>query len=174
MQFRKSISCGQTMAGTAKASVLSFFSVENFSSQSLGGNGSVGASKKILENKVVIVMEDNEFLAEFTRGALEDIGYEVLIASNGEKLLEHCCSLSESKTPIAGVLIDLTVKEGMGGEEAVGLLKSRYPHIKAVVTSGHLTSPMVLNPEKYGFEASLKKPYSIEDLSNVLKQITGG
>jgi hypothetical protein len=48
-------------------------------------------------------------------------------------------------------------------------LKKIDPQIKALVSSGYSTDPIMSAPEKYGFLGVIAKPYRMEDLSHILK-----
>ena len=75
--------------------------------------------------------------------------------------------------PFDAVLLDLTMPAGMmGGEEAVKELKKIDPQVKAVATSGDPTYPAMENYQQFGFCARIVKPYDIEELKNLLEQVT--
>ncbi len=59
----------------------------------------------------------------------------------------------------------------MGGREASARLKDYDPQIKAIVSSGYANDPIVSEYEKYGFCGFLNKPYIVEDLLKLLKDI---
>jgi DNA-binding NarL/FixJ family response regulator len=59
----------------------------------------------------------------------------------------------------------------MGGQEAIKHLREIDPHVKAVVSSGYSDSPVMADFEKYGFNAVMLKPYTMEELESVLRDI---
>ena len=67
------------------------------------------------------------------------------------------------------MILDLTIPGGMGGEEALKILKAKDPSIKAIVSSGYSNAPIMANYKKYGFVGVLKKPFTISDLKSILK-----
>jgi CheY-like chemotaxis protein len=69
------------------------------------------------------------------------------------------------------VILDLTVKGGMGGEETIKKIRAIDPEIKAVVSSGYAESPVIANYREYGFAAVLNKPYKLNALENCLNSL---
>ena len=69
------------------------------------------------------------------------------------------------------VILDLTFRGGMGGEETIKRLLAIDPGIKAIVSSGYSDNNVVAEYEKYGFKARLTKPYKLEDLRDTLNKL---
>jgi len=70
--------------------------------------------------------------------------------------------------------MDLTIPGGMGGKEAIQELLSLDPHIKAIVSSGYSTDPIMSDYRKYGFCGVIAKPYKLSELSEILHKIIYG
>jgi DNA-binding NtrC family response regulator len=62
------------------------------------------------------------------------------------------------------------VMPGMGGVELGEEVRRRYPHVPVVLTSGY--SDVLADEGRHGFEL-LHKPYAVEELSQVLRRVTG-
>jgi CheY-like chemotaxis protein len=71
------------------------------------------------------------------------------------------------------VILDLTVRGGMGGVETVGRLREVDPDVVAVASSGYSddASPSVYREQ--GFAAFLKKPYNMKELRELLNVVLG-
>jgi len=67
------------------------------------------------------------------------------------------------------VIMDLTIPGGMGGKEAINLLHKIDANVKAIVSSGYSTDPVMANYRKYGFVAVLRKPYQVQEISVILQ-----
>ena len=65
----------------------------------------------------------------------------------------------------------MSVPDGMGEKEVIGLLKAFDPKVKAVVSTGYSNDPVVLDFAGYGFSGKLLKPYKINDLKQILEQL---
>ena len=69
------------------------------------------------------------------------------------------------------VILDLTVRGGMGGKETIKKLMEIDPAVRAIVSSGYSDDPVVANYEDYGFKNILSKPYELETISSVLHSL---
>ncbi|MCK9243939.1 MAG: PAS domain S-box protein [Candidatus Marinimicrobia bacterium] len=117
----------------------------------------------------VLVMDDDELIREVAVGMISSLGYEVHPARNGEAAIQLYKSALDTGKPFDIVIMDLTIIGGMGGKETIVELKKIDPQIKALVSSGYSTDPIMSAPEKYGFLGVIAKPYRMEDLSHILK-----
>jgi len=61
----------------------------------------------------------------------------------------------------------------MGGKETISHLRKLDPQIRAVVSSGYATDPIMANFSEYGFCGVAPKPFSLQDLSKLLQTILG-
>ena len=119
----------------------------------------------------VLVMDDEEMLRIVTRALLENLGYEVEVACNGEEAIQLYSSAKKAGPPFGAVILDLTIKGGMGGRETVKRLRKIDPNLKAIVTSGYSSDPVLANYKQYGFFDVLHKPYQLKDIE---KSLGGG
>jgi DNA-binding NtrC family response regulator len=70
--------------------------------------------------------------------------------------------------PFDLVLLDLTVRGGMGGAAALTRMKAIAPEVKTVATSGYSNSPILANYKAHGFIGRLEKPFLAEELKAIL------
>ena len=119
----------------------------------------------------VLLMDDEQIILDVTLEVLKFLGYDVMFAQEGQKAIELYKNEKNAGAPFDVVILDLSVPEGMGGKEAVGLLKAFDPEVKAVVSTGYANDPAVLDFASYGFSGKLTKPYKINDLKNILVQL---
>ena len=75
--------------------------------------------------------------------------------------------------PFDIVILDLTIRGGMGGLETLGKLLEIDPGAKAVVSSGYSDEAALSNYRELGFRAFLKKPYNMDELQNTLSVLLG-
>ena len=102
---------------------------------------------------------------------LEDMGYEVRFAGDGVEVLELYKEALAEGDSFDAVILDLTVPGGMGGKETIENLIKIDPDVKAIVTSGYANDPVMADFGKYGFKGLVRKPYSAEELSQVLQSV---
>jgi CheY-like chemotaxis protein len=117
----------------------------------------------------VLVMDDEEVVRDITQAILEQLGYTVECVKNGSEAIDIYRKRKEAGTPFAVVIMDLTIPGGMGGKEAITSLLETDPNVKAVVSSGYSTDPVMANYREYGFSAVLTKPYRLQEMSKVLQ-----
>ncbi len=116
----------------------------------------------------ILVMDDDEVVRDVAAGMLESLGHAVTTAASGEEAVNLYCRAREEGGPFDVVILDLTVKRGMGGEGTILKLRELDPGIKAVVSSGYSDAAVVADYRSYGFSACLNKPYRLGALRNCL------
>jgi PAS domain S-box-containing protein len=119
----------------------------------------------------VLVMDDKHEVLEAAGEMLSHIGYEVDYAKDGSEVLKKYKSARKSGKPFDSVIMDLTIPGGMGGEETLRKLRVIDPDVKAIVSSGYSSDPIMARYKKYGFKAVLPKPYEVKKLSSVLNDV---
>ncbi|MCK9296942.1 MAG: ATP-binding protein [Desulfobulbaceae bacterium] len=124
-----------------------------------------------MANNKILVMDDEEMLRDVTRDILEMVGYRVETACNGEEAIELYAQAQLAGAPFGAVILDLTIKGGMGGRETIKRLQEIDPDIRAIVVSGYSHDPVMANFKEYGFFDALQKPYRLEDLERSLHAV---
>ncbi|MCP4720804.1 MAG: response regulator [Desulfobacteraceae bacterium] len=123
------------------------------------------------KSPMVLFMDDDPMIRQITEKILIKLGYTPIIAGNGEEAVEKYKSLILSGKSIAVVILDLEVKQGMGGIETMKLLSALNPEIKAIVASGYSKDPAMENCKEFGFADSLAKPISVQNLKEALEKL---
>lgn len=116
----------------------------------------------------VLVMDDEDFIRDLSSALLGELGHEVVVAKHGQEALEKYQGAIALGRPFDIVILDLTIRGGMGGVETVQELLKIDPQVKAVVSSGYSDDAATADYLSQGFKASLKKPYYVEALRNVI------
>lgn len=117
----------------------------------------------------ILVMDDEEMLLEVISSMLELLGYEVELAREGFEALQLFKSAKDSGRPFDAVILDLTVRGGMGGKETIAKLLELDPFVKAILSSGYSDDPVLSCLDEYGFVGALRKPYQISELKEMLQ-----
>jgi CheY-like chemotaxis protein len=121
----------------------------------------------------ILVMDDEEIIQDVLSNMLDFLGYEVEIASDGRQAIDMYLKARDGQNPFDALIMDLTIHGGMGGKEAIKDLLDVDPHVKAIVSSGYSTDPVVTNFRDFGFKAVINKPFKIEDLKDILAGVIG-
>lgn len=119
----------------------------------------------------ILVMDDEEGLRVMLKTLLTSLGYDVQTARDGAEAIDLFEDAMVSGRSFDLVLLDLTVSGGMGGMEAVAPLRELDPSVKLVVSSGYSDAAVMSNFRKYGFDDVIPKPWSIAELSEVLRRV---
>jgi PAS domain S-box-containing protein len=134
----------------------------------------VGPDEVIPGEGRVLVMDDEASIRELVSEVLVRSGYEVDVAGDGAEAVELYKTAASSDEPYDAVILDLTVPGGSGGVEAIQELLVEDPGVKAIVSSGYSTDPVLANYDLYGFRGFIKKPFRIADLTKVLRDVIAG
>ncbi|MCH2055206.1 MAG: ATP-binding protein [Thalassotalea sp.] len=127
--------------------------------------------KKNKKNAKIMIMDDEEVIADLLEEMLSLLGHEVVKTHDySSALSQYNVALTTGK-PFDLAIMDLTIPGGHGGEQLVKEISRLTPDIKAIVTSGYSTGKVMSNPEKYGFNARLAKPFSLDSIKGLLNEI---
>jgi PAS domain S-box-containing protein len=121
----------------------------------------------------ILVMDDNEVVRNLFKRLLQQMGHEVELVEHGQGAVEAYGSAKGQGRPFDVVILDLTVRAGVGGQEAIQALLKVDPAVKAIVMSGYANDPVILEPERYGFKGVLAKPFDRDSLRKVLARVLG-
>jgi len=122
----------------------------------------------------ILVMDDEENIREVVAAMLGFIGYEVALSRGGEEAVALYREALDSNQPFAAVLMDLTIPGGMGGGEAMKILRKINPEVKGIVSSGYSNDPIMSDYKIYGFQDIITKPYKLGELRDVLDRVISG
>ena len=121
----------------------------------------------------VLVMDDEESILEVLQIMLEDFGNSVTCVNTGEKAIAAYREAISSGRPFDLVIMDLTIKGGMGGKETIVELLAIDPEARVIVSSGYSNDPIMAHPKEYGFRDVLMKPFTIQELETKVSSVMG-
>ena len=122
----------------------------------------------------ILVMDDEKMIVKLTSLILSRLGYEAEFAADGAQAIEMYKAAMETNRPYDAVILDLTVRGGMGGKETIRNLITMDPEVKGIVSSGYSDNPVLKDYRKYGFRGVVVKPFSIYELSENLNNVLVG
>jgi len=116
----------------------------------------------------VLVIEDNEDVAEMLRQLLESRGHEVDVALRGAEGVE----MARQRRPEV-VICDLGLPDGVSGFDVAVALRDDFDtsEMRLVAISGYARPEDKQRCREVGFEAHLTKPVSFEDLESTLREL---
>ncbi|NCC23634.1 MAG: response regulator [Deltaproteobacteria bacterium] len=113
----------------------------------------------------ILVVDDEPMILEMCAEALHDMGYRVLLASDGQEGVEILAADPEA---ISCVLLDLTMPR-MDGPTAFVRMREIRADIKVVLCSGY--SEQEATSRFQGLAGFIQKPYRIDELKTVLERV---
>ncbi len=119
----------------------------------------------------ILVMDDEEMIRKVASELLSALGHAGAFADKGESALAAYRAARDEGKPFDVVILDLTIRGGMGGVETVKRLLEIDPGVKAVASSGYSDDAVLADYREQGFNAFLKKPYNINDLQQILSDL---
>jgi len=117
----------------------------------------------------VLVIDDDPFVVAVASAMLEKLGFEVLTAVNGREGLQV---FRIHRGEITCVLLDLMMPE-MGGEETLQELRNLQGDLPVILSSGFNEQDVTQRFVGKGLAGFIQKPYSVANLSRVLKSALG-
>jgi PAS domain S-box-containing protein len=119
----------------------------------------------------ILVMDDDEDVRAVAGQMLRHLGYEPDFAREGGAAAAAYRAARAAGRPFSAVLMDLTVRAGMGGEMAAREILDDDPEAKVIVSSGYSGDPVVTDYGRHGFVGSVVKPYRVEQLASELARL---
>ncbi len=123
------------------------------------------ASRKIL------VMDDDPMVRKLALEMLTSLGYHAVCAEDGNEAISLFRKAQADGRPFDGLLLDLTIPGGRGGMEILQEIRKINPEIKAIVSSGYATDPVMTRYSNFGFDQVLQKPYRMNELAEVMNNL---
>jgi CheY-like chemotaxis protein len=120
------------------------------------------------EGVTLLLAEDDPIMRKLTRKMLEEHGYKVLEAIDGEAALNV---ISQNSTRIDLILTDVVMK-GMNGPELVLRLMDSHPEMKVVYMSGY-TGELVAHQGLQSGIRLLEKPFTRSALLGIIDAALG-
>lgn len=127
-------------------------------------------AKGCFTKKKVLVLDDELVLQKVLKSMLEKLGFEVVCTSEGESAIKTYFAEKEKNSPFDFVIFDMTIKNGLSGKDAIKIIKEKDQNLLAFVMTGYSDDDVINNPRAFGFNDSISKPFTIEDLKKVLSK----
>jgi PAS domain S-box-containing protein len=118
----------------------------------------------------VLVMDDEAAIRELTSQLLGTLGYEVTTVPDGleaVRLYERALRRGEE---FQVVILDATVRGGMGGLATIERLRGMDPKVNAIICSGYSDEAALSEFLAYGFRGALPKPFTRSELAGAVQR----
>jgi PAS domain S-box-containing protein len=136
------------------------------------------SEKEVIEDKMlsdevlkgtetILLVDDEEMVADAGGQLLEEIGYSVLIARSGKEAIEI---YEKNRDQIGLVILDM-IMPVMGGGETYDRLKEANPDIKVLLSSGYSINGEASEILDRGCSGFIQKPFNVKELSQKIRGI---
>ena len=127
----------------------------------------MSAEVVLMEPKLVALIVEDEFLVRvFAVDIAEEAGFSAVEAADADEALR----VLQKRLDIRVVLTDIDVPGDMDGLELAQAIRSRWPLIQVVVTSGRMRPAAYELPDRSHF---VPKPYDFWRLTSLLRELGG-
>jgi PAS domain S-box-containing protein len=119
---------------------------------------------------LILVVDDEKVMRATAEALLEECGYSVLVAENGEQALEI---FEQHKKDIGLVIVDMIMPE-MSGRECFGKLREIKQDVKVILSSGFTRNEDLQAMREEGLMGFIGKPYCGTELSRLVHRVLSG
>ena len=119
----------------------------------------------------ILVMDDDETVLDVVRGMLAQLGYRAHCTLDGNEAIRAYRAAMIEGDPYDAVIVDLTVRGGLGGRETVEQLRQIDGNVRAIIASGYANNPVMAGFGDYGFCGVIVKPFTTQDLGRALSSV---
>src|SRR5438067_8529288 len=155
---------------SAAGSVFAFYLRASESAANAGPESRAGGRPFHYNHQRILVMDDEEAIRELTAQLLGTLGYEVTSVPEGSeavKLYERALRRGEN---FHVVILDATIRGGMGGLATIERLRDIDPHVTAIICSGYSDEAALSQFLAYGFRGALPKPFTRGELADAMQR----
>lgn len=139
------------------------------------GNGAKPADKPFRFNhQRILIMDDEAAIRELTSQLLSTLGYEVTAVPDGLEAVRTYERALRSGENFQAVILDATVRGGMGGVATIERLRGMDPQVNAIICSGYSDEAALSEFLAYGFRGALPKPFTRTELADALQRTFEG
>jgi CheY-like chemotaxis protein len=117
--------------------------------------------------ETVLLVDDEEAIRQVGQELLEAMGYQVLLASNGEDAIEL---YGKHGDDIDLILLDIVMPK-MGGGETYERMKEINPDVKVLLLSGYSIDGEATDILNRGCNGFIQKPFTMKELSGKIREI---
>ena len=116
-------------------------------------------------HETILLVEDDEAVREMAGLMLTELGYQVLVASNGEAAL----NIATERAGTIQLLLTDVVMPKMNGRDLAGNLLSHYPNLKCLFMSGYTADVIAPHGMLQDDVQFIQKPFSSVGLLNKVR-----
>jgi two-component system cell cycle sensor histidine kinase/response regulator CckA len=121
----------------------------------------------------ILVMDDEDLVRTVAGKMLEFLGYEAILARNGEEAVELYQIHKAAGRPFDAAILDWLVPDGMDGFKTMEQLRRIDPEAKGILSSGYSEQDQDASKSAAGFTTVIGKPYELKTLRETIESVLG-
>jgi two-component system cell cycle sensor histidine kinase/response regulator CckA len=114
----------------------------------------------------ILLADDEEIMRAIAKALLEDLGYEVLLASDGNEAVQ-CFRRDHDRIDL--VILDM-VMPGNNGQECFAAMRAINPEVAVLLSSGFTGNDDLDQMRREGLRGFIRKPFSAVSLSHAVAE----
>lgn len=122
--------------------------------------------RQAVGDETILLIEDERAIAEFCRRVLTNLGYHVIVTTDGSAAVEAARNHSDR---IDLVLSDV-IMPGMRGPEAVAMIRASHPEIAVLFASGYTADAITDDGVLPGGVKLIEKPFTAASLAERVRE----
>lgn len=116
---------------------------------------------------LILVVDDEEIMRQTAKSILEECGYDVILAENGEEAVDIYKTQHQN---IKAVLLDMVMPKMSGKQAFIELIKINK-NVKTLLASGFKKDSRVESILELGVKGFIQKPYGLVKLANSMNNV---
>lgn len=114
----------------------------------------------------ILVVEDNTLVQRYAYAAVKSLGYDVVAVRTARDALVE---LEKDSGAFDMLFTDVVLPDGMNGVQLASEVRTRWPHLKVLYTSGYATKAITDQSRLDASTELLPKPFSLRNLAHKLR-----
>ena len=119
----------------------------------------------------IMVMDDEIAMRRLMGNIIQSMGYEVELVEDSQAAIKVFKRACQDGAPFDLVILDQIICGDICGSDTLKKLKTMDEKVKSIVISGSPHSPTMTNYKEFGFDAALIKPYTRNEVNELLHHI---
>ena len=115
--------------------------------------------------KTILFVEDNDLMREIGAQILEDLGYRVICAANGQEAFD----IFNETEHIDLIFTDVVMPE-ISGAALLQKIRAAGSLVKAVAVTGHVLAEDLDRLREVGVTSIIRKPYDVDILADAVRE----
>ncbi|BBO69486.1 hypothetical protein DSCA_34160 [Desulfosarcina alkanivorans] len=117
--------------------------------------------------ETILLVDDEELILGVGKALLEELGYDVMVARNGERAVE---AVRRNGGDVQLVILDL-IMPGMDGGRTFDCIRELQPAMPVILSSGYSPGGQTKAIMERGCNGFIQKPFNIYELSEQLRRV---